>query len=62
MNDSTLKAAGITIRERKVPDRRNKDLFRLEYQVVDGRKIVSCHVMLADARKAAEGLLAAECK
>lgn len=46
-----LQKAGMLIRERKLTDKKGNE--KTEYQVVDGRKIVSRHVMFTDAMQAA---------
>lgn len=51
-----LHKAGILIRDRKLAAKNCRT--RIEYQVVDGRRIVSRHIMFNDALKAAQILLA----
>ena len=57
MNESELKKAGILIRERRIVKKGN---WARQYQVVDGRRVISRHVMFADALKSAQSLLTQE--
>jgi len=57
-SEMKLKKAGITIRTRTMAGK--KGILRHEHQVVDGRKIVSRHVLFDDAMKAATAYVKAE--